>query len=206
MAVKAKAVSAAPEMVIIKPINLTNVVITLIGDSSLICHAWSSKAKKMMLDKQMKVAKPGKEAKNPQRDFEESLYPHPDGGYGFPTIGIKSAAVDACSHVDGLTKVQARGAFHIDGEMVKIDGKATMREDMVRVGMGVADVRHRGEFKTWRTSFKVRINQNVLSVDQVINLFETAGFAIGIGEWRPAKDGQHGMFHVARSTEMENAA
>lgn len=170
--------------------------ISLIGDSPLICHAWSKKAKQEMLDKQMKRAKTAKAAKDPERDFRESLYNHPDGGYGFPVVAFKAAAVDACSHVSGVTKVEARGAFHINGEFVKIKGTPTMREDMVRIGMGTADIRFRGEFKQWSTEFVVRYNSNVLSGEQIVNLFNTAGFAIGVGEWRPQKDGSYGMFHV----------
>jgi hypothetical protein len=30
-----------------------------------------------------------------------------------------------------------------------------------------------------------------------MNLLNTAGFAVGVGEWRPEKDGQYGMFRVA---------
>jgi hypothetical protein len=176
--------------------------ITLIGDSSLICHAWSHKAKSQMLAKQMKQAKQGKEAKNPEQDFRDSLYPHPDGGYGFPAVAFKSAAVDACSHVQGVTKVEARGAFHINGELIKIESaEPTPREDMVRIAMGTADIRYRGEFKTWRAEIELRYNVNVLSPAQIVNLFNTAGFAIGIGEWRPQKDGSHGMFHVQREDE-----
>jgi hypothetical protein len=72
-----------------------------------------------------------------------------------------------------------------------------MREDMVRVGMGSADLRYRGEFKEWKTTFSIRFNKNVLSIEQIVLLFNTAGFAIGVGEWRPEKNGSHGMFHVA---------
>ena len=171
--------------------------IRLIGDSPLICHAWSSKATKEMLDKQMKKAKVARESKDPERDFRESLYDHPDGGYGFPVVAFKSAAVDACSHVREITKVEARGAFHIAGELALIDGKPTMRQDMVRVGMGSADIRFRGEFKKWSTELLVRFNSSVLSLEQIVNLFNTAGFAIGVGEWRPEKNGSFGMFRVA---------
>ncbi len=176
--------------------NVQMVDIHLVGDSPLICHAWSKKAKEEMLAKQMKKAKTAKEAKNPERDYQESLYHMPGGGYGFPAVAFKSAAVDACSYIDGLTKVEARGAFHIVGDMVPILGEPQRREDMVRINGTTADIRYRGEFREWSTSFLVRLNVNVISVEQLLNLFATAGFAIGVGEWRPQRDGSFGMFRV----------
>jgi hypothetical protein len=191
--------SATKEEVLIElpRLDIRFMKITLVGDSSLICHAWSKKAKEEMLSKQMKKAKQAKEAKDPQRDYEESLYKLPDGGFGFPAVAFKSAAVDACSHIANITKVEARGAFHIMGDMVKIEGDPNPREDMVRIGMGTADIRYRGEFRKWKVQFDVRYNVNVISPEQILNLFNTAGFAIGVGEWRPQKDGSFGMFHVA---------
>lgn len=185
-----------PAPMTLPELRIQTMTVSLAGDSPLICHAWSQKAKQELLQKQMKKAKGAKEAKNPERDFEESLYHHPEGGYGFPAVAFKSAAVDSCSHIAGVTKVEARGAFHIIGDMVRINGTPTMREDMVRIGMGTADIRFRGEFKVWSATFVVRYNTNVLSPEQILNLFNTAGFAVGVGEWRPQKDGSFGMFHV----------
>ena len=202
--------SSVEQQIILPKLNLQHMTLTLEGDTPLICHAWSEKAKKQMRDKQMKKAKIAKEAKNPEQDFYDSLYmldekgalvpqngkPSRSGRYGFRTIAFKAAAVGACSHVDGVTKVQARGAFHIDGEFVRIEGPPPVkREDMVRIGMGVADLRYRGAFEKWKVSLSIRYNANVLSAEQIVNLFNTAGFAIGVGEWRPEKDGSFGMFH-----------
>lgn len=178
--------------------------ITLVGDTPLIVNKWSEKAKQEMRNKQMKLASQAKAAKDPEQCFRDSLYLI-DGStkenpkYGFPAIAFKSAAVDACSHIAGITKVEARGAFHIFQELVEIQGTPTMREDMVRVGTmsKVADLRYRGEFKQWKTTFTVQYNANVLSPEQIVNLFATAGFAIGVGEWRPEKNGMYGMFSVA---------
>lgn len=177
-------------------LNVQHMKLRLRGDSPLICHAWSEKAKKQMLDAQMKKARQAKEAKDPEQDYRDSLYPHPDGGFGFPAVAFKNAAVDACSSIAGVTKVEARGAFHIVGDMVKIDGEPSPREDMVRVGMGTADIRYRGEFRDWSAEITLRYNGNVLSPEQIANLFNTAGFAVGVGEWRPQRDGSFGMFHV----------
>ena len=60
--------------VVLPPLQIETVNVTLIGDTPLIVHRWSEKAKKQMLDKQMKKASAGKEAKDPERDFRESLY------------------------------------------------------------------------------------------------------------------------------------
>ena len=169
--------------------------LTLVGDSALICHAWSSKAKQEMLDKQQKKAKTAREAKDPDQLYKDSLYHMPGDKYGFPAVAFKSAAVDACSHVSEITKVEARGAFHIIGDMVEIIGKPSMRTDMVRIGPGIADIRFRGEFKDWKAKILIRYNTGVLTAEQIVNLFSTAGFAIGVGEWRPQKDGSCGMFH-----------
>lgn len=200
------------------PLDIRLMEVTVIGDSPLIVHAWSEKAKKEMLGKQMKAAKQAKEAKDPKADFESSLYRLGDR-YGFPSVGFKAAAVTACTSVAGITKVAARQAFHILGEdvdvkgafegtkarvnLVRIEGgEPSMREDMVRVGMGTADLRYRGEFADWHAKLLVRYNANVLSESQILNIINVAGFAVGVGEWRPERDGMNGMFHVADERDM----
>lgn len=176
-------------------IDLRRIEIKVVGDSPLISHAWSEKAKKLMLDKQMKKGTQAKEAKDPQRDYEESLYQHPDGGYGFPSVAFKAAAVRGAKAL-GMVMADMRGAFHIGGELVKIDGEPRPREDMVRVGMGTADIRYRGEFPEWSATLPITYNARTVSVDQIVAMFDAAGFGVGIGEWRPEKDGQYGRFHV----------
>lgn len=197
--------------------------VTLIGDTPLITHAWSAKSKREMLDKQLKKAKGAKEAKDPRKDFDESMYRLDDGGYGFPSVGFKAAAVTAVTSVSGLTKIAARQAFHIVGEgadvrgafegtvarinLARIEGAPPrMREDMVRVGMGTADLRYRAEFWPWFSQVLVRFNANVLSPEQILNILNVAGFAVGIGEWRPERDGESGMFHVAGEGELDALA
>jgi hypothetical protein len=201
------------------PLDLKIMEVTIIGDESLIVHAWSKKARAEMLGKQMKKAKAAKEAKDPLQDFRESLYPMPNGGYGFPSVAFKAAAVTACTSTGGVTKVAARQAFHILGEGVDVEGafdgtvarlnlvrihggEPRMREDAVRIGMGTADLRYRGEFWPWHAKILVRYNGNVLSEAQILNLINTAGFGVGIGEWRSERDGMSGLFHVATEAEL----
>ena len=197
------------DVVEIPEINIKNFSLRLVGDSPLIVHAWSEKAKREMLEKQMKKAKAGKDAKDPFQDYANSLYwltKKPDkvtpkdfetAKFGFPTVAFKASAVDG-GYRSGVTanKTVSRGAFHIIGDMTEIIGTQEMREDMVRIGMGTADIRYRGEFKTWSVVLNVKYNANSMSAEQIVNLFNVGGFAVGVGEWRPDKDGSFGMFHV----------
>lgn len=61
---------------------------------------------------------------------------------------------------------------------------------------GTADIRYRPEFKHWRVKLPIKYNADKISLEQLVNLFNLAGFGVGVGEWRPEKDGQYGMFHV----------
>jgi hypothetical protein len=197
----------ASKPIILPKLDIRTIKIGIVGDSPLIVHRWSEKAIRQMLSKQMGTATAGQEKKDPERDYRDSLYvisaapkgkPFEEGTFGFPTIAFKCAAVEACTSLgkNVVTKVAARQAFHVVGELARIVGKPRMREDMVRVGMGTADIRYRGEFPEWRTELTIRYNARLLSDEQVMNLFNTAGFAVGIGEWRSERDGGFGLFHV----------
>ncbi len=174
------------------------------GLSPLISHKWSEKAKKEMRDKQMKKKLAPKQAKDPKAEFESSLYllsngTHPKGPYGFPAVAFKAAAVRAAKQVDGMNMTDARSLFYIepdDGDLVKIDSPKppVMREDMVRLNGKSADIRYRGAFIDWSVLLNVRYNADVISQEQLLNLFELAGFSCGIGEWRMEKGGTFGTF------------
>ena len=176
-------------------------MLTLVGDSPLIVHAWSEKAKRQMLDKQMKKATKAKEAKDPEADYEACFYRTEAGGYGFPAIGVKASMISACRFAD-MKMTAARGAFHIDAEMLEVIGEPRMREDMVRVGMGTADIRYRPEFPAWRVPVTIKFNSGVVSAEQIANLLNIAGFGVGIGEWRPEKNGSYGRFHVGTTEDV----
>lgn len=186
----------------IPPIEIRTYLVRIVGTSPLVMHAWSDKAKKEMLDKQMGKARAKKEPKDPQRDYEEAFYRLPDGRPGFPSIAFKAATVSAARQVEGLTMTFLRGAFHIAGELVPIEGEPRMREDTVRVGMGTADLRYRPEFPKWAAVLPVRLNARAMTLEQLIHLINQAGFSVGVGEWRPEKDGAWGMFHVESVQEV----
>ena len=77
-----------------------------------------------------------------------------------------------------------------------------MREDMVKVGMGSADIRYRGQFNNWYADLTVTYNENGgKTVDEIMTIINAGGYVCGLGEWRPERDGQYGMFHVESLAE-----
>lgn len=212
---------AATEVIEIRPIEIKKVTIRIVGDTPLIMHAWSEKAKRMMLEAQMGIAKgKKKEAKNPVDDFIRSMYwltPMPQDGtmesfeeaiangarFGFPVTAFKQAAISAAYRMGwAKDKMSMRGAFFIDSDengMIEIHSDTPeMREDMVKVGMGTADIRYRGEFKNWYADLTISYNANgQYSLENIVNIINAGGYVCGVGEWRPERDGQNGMFHVA---------
>lgn len=207
------------------PIKLVDANLTIIGDSPLIVHAWSQKAREEMLRKQMKLPTQ-RETKNPIEAFERSMYRLEDGGHGIPAVGVKNAMVTACTSVEGITKVAARQAFYVIGEMgrskaafadllspqdlvrVLSPNPPAMREDMVRLsGPGnSADLRYRAEYRPWAIELNIRFNAGVISLEQLMNLLNTAGFGVGLCEWRMERNGQYGTFHVANEDEADMVA
>ena len=212
---------ANTELIEIRPIEIKKVTIRIVGDTPLIMHAWSEKAKRMMLEAQMGIAKgKKKDAKNPVDDFIRSMYwltKMPEDGtmesfeeaiangarFGFPVTAFKQAAISAAYRMGwAKDKMSMRGAFFIDSDengMIEIHSDTPeMREDMVKVGMGTADIRYRGEFKNWYADLTISYNANgQYSLENIVNIINAGGYVCGVGEWRPERDGQNGMFHVA---------
>lgn len=171
------------------------------GVTPLIVNRFDEKAQKMILDKQTKKATKGREAKNPEQQYKDSLYKIGTKKTGFPAVGFKAAMVRGGKQL-GLTMTDLRGMFHVaadDGDLVEIKGKHRMRKDMVRLATGVADIRFRAEYPSWEADLTISYNSAVISEEQLANLIRQAGFSCGIGEWRPEKSnsGSFGLFNLA---------
>lgn len=235
------------EIIEIKPIDVVKTTIRVIGDSPLIMHAWSAKAKREILEKEIGATKTkAREPKNPIEDFAASMYwltPMPDEfttesmaealtkgspRFGFPLTAFKQAAISAAFRQGWVKdKMSLRGVFFIDPDengyysgdlevdwekkkirvipnvlrsepMIEIYSDApVMRDDTVKVGMGSADIRYRGEFRNWYADLTISYNANGKhSLEQIVNIINAGGRFCGVGEWRPERDGQYGMYHV----------
>ena len=193
----------------------------IVGDTPLITNAWSEKAKTEMLQKQVKATKPGKEARDPERDFVNSLYEMSEGVFGFPVTGVKNCILSAAHKDKGIPRSQVMSALYLDADMsrvrpalagavcdmplVRIVGsEPEMREDMVRIGSGMsktANLAYRAQFTFWALKITGEYNEAVLSDAVLAWLVNESGRACGIGEWRNERKGVFGSFHLAHADE-----
>ena len=240
--------TAKKELVAIRPINIIDQKIRIVGTTPLITHCWDAKAKRQILEKELGYTtkrNKAEETKNPAADFASSMYwltPMPEeltadsvneaiengARFGFPLTGIKQAAISASFRMGwSKDKASLRGAFFIKpdfegyyaGELVNNEAhkcidivpnsfhlepmieihadSVVMREDMVRVGMGAADIRYRGQFNNWYADLTITYNANGdKSLDDILTIINAGGYTCGIGEWRPERDGQYGMYEI----------
>lgn len=185
----------------ISPPNTQSMQVKIIGTTPLIFHKWDEKAIRMILDKQMKKAAKGREVRNPEKEYENSFYYDSEGNIAFPARNIKQAIVGSARFINGVPMTILRGSLFVHGDkegfIPVVYKKKSMRQDMVTVGMGSADIRFRGQVEGWSMEFVIEYDQDILSAEQVLNLLERAGFSQGLGEWRAEKNGDNGAFRVA---------
>lgn len=193
----------------------------IVGESPLIVHAWSQKALIEMLAKQMGQKLP-RYPKSPGNDFLSSIYRCEDGDYAFPATGLKRSIVTACTSMNKeITKVAALQAFRVAAEqgysqsafagfktpmqLVRVysPNAPQIREDAVRLNGSTADLRYRAEFWPWAMVVEIVFNNRVVTPATVAALVDTAGFAVGLGEWRQEKSGTYGAFRLADAVEQK---
>lgn len=68
------ATATKKELVEIKPIEIKRVRVKIIGDTPLIVHTWSEKARKEIRDKEMKIKASGREQRKPVKEAIDSIY------------------------------------------------------------------------------------------------------------------------------------
>jgi hypothetical protein len=193
----------------------------LVGDTPLICHSWSEKARREMLSKQVRAVKPGKEPRDPEADYISSLYEMSPGVYGFPVTGIKNCILASAHRDKGIARTSVLSSLFLKADMVRVrpamagaicdmplvrvwSGKPEMREDMVKIGQGlqkVASLAYRAQFTHWAIKLTAKFNPKILTPEALAFLIQESGIACGLGEWRNERKGVFGSFHLGDQDE-----
>lgn len=184
----------------IPQIKLRRMLVSIEGQTPLLTNRFGERAVDMIEAKQQKRAKSAKEARVPEQEFRDALHVISPGAYGFPAVGIKKSLVVAGGRFADEKMTHLRGLINIIGDLIAIIGpEPTMRRDTVRLQGGVTSIAYRPQFMPWSMDIPIVFNAGIISEAQILNLFQIAGFAVGIGAWRPESNGVFGQFTLKES-------
>lgn len=196
-------------------IEATTLLVPIRGTSDLIVHRFSEKAKRQMLDA-MQGRKSPKEPKDPEAEYQSARYrfrADKDGpeNDGMTCIAFKQATVGGARFFDGVTMTALRQSFFVRGTpgvdglmLTRLSYEAReRREDTVKVGRGGSDLRYRPGFRNWSTTLQVTFVRSMIDKDSILSLIDAGGMGVGVGDWRPEKNGDFGTYEVDRDREVE---
>ena len=192
----------------LKRLVRSSVTVKIEGVTPLLMHKWSDRNKQKIIDKQMGVSRE-KVARDPEQEYLDTIYRLTDGSVGFPAIAFKLATVSAARLYDNVTMTSLKPTIYVVADdkktgLIRLDSsitsEPTIREDTVRLNgpNGSGDLRYRAEFLNWGATLTVQFYPNLITAESLVALIEGGGI-YGVGDWRPEKDGEHGVYQVVAS-------
>ena len=201
--------SEPSEQIQIVSLNIREFDLPIRGVTPLITHKKSQAMKDKIETKEQGKATGGRKKRNPLQECKDAIYLMPGSTgpdskkaeYGLPAAGFKNGAVAACRYIEGMKMVSIKGAFRVlddGGGLVRMKTKSgwKMRDDWTIIGQGVPHLKYRPEFEDWSCILRIIYNASSMSAEQIINLFNYAGFHVGWGELRPQQGYSNGMYEV----------
>lgn len=173
-------------------------IVLEVGGLEYIQNKFSQKSVEQMLRKQMGLSTT-QEPKKPRECIEDAKIKNAEGRICIPPQAFKAGMLTAAGTIKGMVKTKLRQWLYVYGNSIPITYDAEIpRMDIVRLpGINkVPDLRFRPMFTNWRARVAIRFTDN-LNVQSVVDLINRAG-RVGVGEWRPEKNGPYGTYEVTR--------
>jgi hypothetical protein len=125
-----------------------------------------------------------------------SLYPIAPDRWGYPADAVYSSLKTACA--DRGEELKNRLTIE-SGRLLEISGAPPQMRSYWANGKDGGMI-HRAEFEYWRIRKILVRHSRELTDQEVVELFDHAGFCVGIGKRRPEKGGSFGCFSVTSYT------
>ena len=58
------------------------------------------------------------------------------------------------------------------------------------------DLRYRPEFPEWSATLNIEYDDDNITSDAIASLLYRAGMSVGVGDWRPERNGDFGRFEI----------
>ena len=211
--VKRKNAEPKSEGIVIEKMQVGNMAVTIVGDTPLIMHAMSAKARGTLLfpaGRKTTAEKAQTMKHEPMQEFVASCYRSRNGNAAtrlmMPTMAFKSALCNAALEVPGTKKTQIGRLAWFMGNETEVYGVPELLMSVVRSAdiNKTPDIRTRAILPQWACKLNVRFVMPTLNATSIARLLETAGLVIGVGDFRQEKGkGNYGQFHIADDGEAD---
>lgn len=197
--------SSGVESVKITPPNFKFLTFKIKGTAPLVINKFSAKAREQITKTQEAGSQAKKGKKREPKDFEAAYqgarHISREGWDGIAAASFRRAMIDACrftgekmTMTKGAVFIEADGFDAEDGQpLVRIFGKPHRVDHYVRTEMGGIDIHSRPMWNEWTVILKIKIDNDVFSIQDATNLLMRAGIQIGVGEGRPGSKKSAGM-------------
>lgn len=175
------------------------------GKTPLIMHRFSDAAAQST-QRGSKVANQQYNQGTPREQAETSLYLDSSGALVIPQPNIMASIVGGGQyHKLGRSQVTTRerslvvAALDIPSVCIPLiasDWEVDSRPVVIPATKGRV-IRHRPRFDTWALEFDAEIDANVMPVDLMQEVIESAGRLVGLGDYRPARKGPYGRYFIS---------
>jgi len=200
---------AGPKSNVTMPsLRLERAKLRLVGITPLIVNNFAEKAMVEIAERQQGKAVMKKPARDPEAEYNAARILDREGRDCIKSVYPKMCCLSSFRFVEDLKRTVLTGSFFVEGDLLPLgfDG-LSMRTDPVRISGGTTTLRYRPMYTGWSVALSVVYQSGVITIEQLLNMFRVSGFAIGLCEWRPEKNGDFGRFQVdPTSVQVEEVA
>ena len=134
----------------------------------------------------------------------DKIHYTPDGNIGFPSSGFLQGMLDVAPRINGAKnapyKTEIKQAVGFLDDVVPIDFKKQDIHTTVGKTSGRTAAPRliiRPQFYGWKCKLRISYNSEIISLEQLINLINWAGFHCGLGGFRRNRSGTFGQYKVS---------
>ena len=201
------------EQVQIVELTRAKIVYHIVGETPLLMNSMSVKAQReLLLPRGRKTAaeKQGSLKHDPLQEYRDSIYRARKGSetvLALLNTQFKAALCTAALDVPGAKKAQIGRLTSIEGgEKIALFGVPQIMCSVVRSAdiNKTPDIRTRCIVPRWACKVEVTYTIPVLNATVISSLFATAGYTMGVGDWRPQKgSGTFGRWKIVEANDKE---
>lgn len=201
------------EQVQIVELKRARIVYHVVGETPLLMNSMSVKAQRELLlprGRKTAVEKQGSLKHEPLQEYRDSIYRARRGSdtvLALLNTQFKAALCTAALDIPGAKKAQIGRLTSIEGgERLPLYGVPEIFCSVVRSAdiNKTPDIRTRCIVPRWACKVEVTYTVPVLNATVISSLFATAGYTMGVGDWRPQKgSGTFGRWRIVEPDDKD---